>query len=373
MADLFFYGSLRHPPLLEIVLGRLPRMQVAQLPDHAVYWAEGQGFPMIVPEPGGVAKGVLVQGLGEADIARLDYYEGAFSFDLSPREVRLQGGVARALVYFPKAAHWHCGALWSLADWVRRRGAINTAAAREIMGWFGRLSAQEMARRDGSIGLRAAARVAAEARAPDPARDLARDVEVLDHRRAYIGFYAADEVDLRHRRYDGTMSDPVSRNAVMTGQAAVVLPYDPRSDLVLLVEQFRAPVFMAGDPAPWVWEPVAGLVDPGERPEETARREAMEETGVKISALEPVGQAYSSTGMTNEFLHLFIGLCELSQPLSGGGGLAGEGEDIRAQIIEFAALMTGVDNHEYRDLPLLTCANWLARHRDRLRAAAGPA
>lgn len=371
MADLFLYGTLRHLPLLEIVLGRLPHVMPAVLPGHGVHWARGQSFPMIVENPAQSTEGIYLQGLGDEDIARLNFYEGAFAYDLIPREVHLGDASAKAMVYFPASGAQTIGAPWSLGDWTRRYGAINTAAAQEIMAWFGRLSAAEMARRDGALNIRAAARVAAMARAPDPARDLTQDVEVLDHRRPYIGFYAADEMDLRYRCHDGTMSQPVNRNGLITGQAAVVLPYDPRRDQVLLVEQFRAPVFMGGDPAPWVWEPVAGLVDPGETPEATARREAREEAGVTVGKLEPAGQAYSSTGMSNEFLHLFIGLCDLSKPLEGGGGLAGEGEDIRVEILGFAALMAGVDGNRYRDLPLLACANWLARHRARLRAEAG--
>ena len=79
MADVFFYGTLCHPPLLRAVLGREVRVAPAWLAGHSVFWAEGQHFPMIV-EGGEGARGVLAEGLGPDDIARLDHYEGGFDY-----------------------------------------------------------------------------------------------------------------------------------------------------------------------------------------------------------------------------------------------------------------------------------------------------
>ena len=65
--------------------------------------------------------------------------------------------------------------------------------------------------------------------------------------------------------------------------------------------------------------------------------------------------------------HLFVGLADLDGS-ARGSGLASEGEDIRSRILSFDALLAGVDAHGYCDMPLVTTALWLARHRDRLRA-----
>ena len=67
MANFFFYGTLCHAPLLDLVLGRAAAGQPAHLPDHAVFWAEGGAFPLIVAQPGGQAEGVLLTDLTEAD------------------------------------------------------------------------------------------------------------------------------------------------------------------------------------------------------------------------------------------------------------------------------------------------------------------
>lgn len=374
MSDLFFYGTLRHVALLECVLGRAAAdidLTPAHLPEHAVSAVRDMPFPMIHAQPGAQGPGVLVRGLSAEDIARLNFYEGGFDYDL--RDMTLtcaDGAQARAQVYFPAPGLWTPAEPWSLERWAERWGALSVRAATEVMAHYGRLSPAEIAQRFPAIRRRAASWLAARARPADPDRDLARDVHTQAHDFAFLNFFGMEEARLQFRRHDGSLSDPVERCALMVGAASVVLPYDPVRDQVLLVEQFRAPVFLAGDPAPWVWEPVAGLVDPGETPAEAALREAREEAGLMLARLEPVGQMYSSTGSSGEFLHLFIGIADLTDTVTvSGAGVAAEGEDIRSRLFGFEDLMAGVDNDRWRDMPLVTCALWLARHRDRLRAA----
>lgn len=242
---------------------------------------------------------------------------------------------------------------------------IERYAAQEIMGWFNRMAPEELGQRLTPIRIRAAARAAR--RQDDRRGDRRGDVKVHRTHRPYLNFFAVEERDLSFRQLNGQMSDVLNRGGLMVGQACVVLPYDPVADTVLLIEQFRAPVFMMGDPNPWIWEPVAGLVDPGETPEQAAHREAMEEAGLTLNHLERAGGVYSSTGASGEYLNLFIGLTRLDQPAQTGG-LASEGEDIRSKIIPFDALMHAIDADEYVDMPLVTCALWLARHRARLQA-----
>lgn len=372
MADLFLYGTLRHVPLLELVLGRsaaqlnpLP----AQLADHGVFQVVDQPFPAIAAAPGSRASGILLRGLSDDDLAALNFYEGGFDYALETLSVELEdGSSAAAQIYFPAPGLWPLGAPWDLAAWEQQWGALSLRAAQEVMAYRGRMSADEVARVFPSIRRRAAAWLAGQGRAADPQHDLSRDVVVHGHKRAYMNFFAMEEMDLQFRRYDGTLSPVINRCAAMVGHAAVVLPYDPIRDQVLLVEQFRAPPFIMGDRSPWMWEPVAGVIDPGESAEQTAIREAREEAGVTIRQLEPVAQAYPSSGALAEYIHVFIGLCDLND-IRGGGGMAGEGEDIRSQILSYEALMQGIDDQTYKDMPLVMAALWLARHRDRLRTA----
>ncbi len=374
MTALFFYGTLRCVPLLEIVLGRSlgpGDLEPGTVEGHGVYWVRGRDFPIILPGAGATAPGLLLRAASAEDVARLEYYEGGFDYDLRPVPVRTGSGeAATAQVFFPRPDTWQAGAPWSYEDWHAAWGRITLRAAEEAMAWYGRITAKELAARFAPMRGRAGAWVAAQDRAGDPARDLARDVEVSDHRRAYANYIAVEEMDLRFRRHDGRMSAPVTRGALMVGHAAILLPYDPVRDRVLLIEQFRAPLYMAGDPAPWLWEPVAGMVDPGESPEQTAHREAREEAGLTLARLERAGGVYTSAGVSGEFHHLFVAIADLDGADGGGGGLSSEGEDILARTFGFEELMAGVDQGRLRNIQLVTLALWLARHRDRLRAAA---
>lgn len=370
MTDLFFYGTLRHAPLLELVLGTSdprPQITAASLPDHAVFSVQGQPFPMIQRTPGARAEGLLVRGLTPLQLDRLNFYEGGFAYDLQMVEVRLPtGAIAMAQVFFPQEGLWIPETPWQLEEWVLEWGPLSLHAAAEVMDFHGRLTPAQVARSFPAIRQRAAARLAAAARPADPDRDLARDVVVERHTRAYVNYFGLDELDLRFRRNDGTMSAVLNRGALVTGQVAIVLPYDPLRDRVLLVEQFRVPVYMIGDPAPWMLEAVAGMIDPGETPEQAAERELLEEAHLTAHRLEPAGKAYSSCGSSTQFAHLFVALADISTE-TDSGGLASEGEDIRTVILPFDALMELIDTQQIKDLGLVAIANWLARHRDRLR------
>lgn len=370
MTDIFVYGTLRFVPLLELVTGKAAAdldIQPALLPDHQVYAVAGEAFPMIQDCSGAEAQGLLIRGLTAADTAALDFYEGGFDFTLKPLQVRLgSGGTYPVDVYFPAPGLWQAGDVWDLDAWAVKWGAMTLRAAADIMSYQGRISAKEAARAMPSARRRASSWLALQAQPEDPARDLSKDVIVHAHKRAHAGFFAYEEMDLQFRRNDGTMSPVMNREAFMNGNAAVVLPYDPVTDQVLLVEQFRAAIYMGGETRPWMWEPVAGLVDPGETPEEAARRESLEEAGLTVEELELVGDIYPSSGCLTEKLHVYVGIADFSQRAEGGG-LAEEGEDIRSEVLPFDILMERIDANAYQDMPLVTAGLWLARHRERLR------
>ncbi|WP_420584176.1 NUDIX domain-containing protein [Ruegeria sp.] len=371
MSDLFFYGTLRHVPLLERVLGHgadTLKVSDAALADHSVRAVQGEIFPMIQPETGSSADGLLVQGLSDVDLERLAYYEGGFDYGLQNRMVTTrEGAFVQSQVFFPEPGKWVPGEEWSLTDWVEGWGDIVTLAAEEEMAYFGRIAPEVMLRSTRAIQTRAWAKLLARKRRTGEPRDIDKDVIVHRHKRAYVDYFGMEEIDLQHRQHDGTMGPVLHRASLLQGSAVAVLPYDPVRDRVLIVEQFRPPVFLIDDPEPWLWEAVAGMIDPGETPEHAAHREVMEEAGVSLKALEYAGGAYSSGGSSTGYMCLYVGLGDLTETTTTGG-LASEGEDIRTEILPFEAFMERVDGNDFKDLPLLTLAHWLARHRDRLRA-----
>lgn len=374
--DLFFYGTLCDRGLLSIVLGEDQTDVVirdAVLEDHAVYWVKDQAYPIIVQEAGARAQGVLVQGLTKTHVERLDFYEGGFGYELRDYRVATNEGVADCQIYWPDDAKLICGDLWDLSQWQVRFGETIRLAAQETMSYFGALTHQELAVRYPMIVRRAASRLRAQRRSgPATVRSDKALTDVIQEEvtRSHLGFYALDVLALRHPKFDGGYSDLLRREVFLSADAAIVLPYDPVTDQVLMVEQFRMGPTGRGDPRPWCLEPVAGLVDAGEEPETTAHREAMEEAGLTFSALETVANGYSSPGASSGYFFLYVGLCDLSDHQSDASGCADEGEDIRSHVLGFNQAMQLVDTGEINILPTILCLNWLARHRSRLRGAA---
>jgi ADP-ribose pyrophosphatase len=89
------------------------------------------------------------------------------------------------------------------------------------------------------------------------------------------------------------------RDVVVHGPAVAIVAVD-RDEHVTLVRQHRVPA--GGE----VLELPAGLLEPGETPLETARRELAEETGLHGGDWVEIGVFFTSPGFTDEKLHLFL-------------------------------------------------------------------
>ncbi len=362
---LFLFGTLRHRALLDAVIGvsthlRISKAELSGFALHAV--AEGP-FPAIVPSQAASCLGSLVEGLTSSDLERLAFYEGAFGYALED-VVLTDGGLARA--YMPEPGRWTAKGDWSLDDWVRDWGSLSVISACEVMSYMGKRAPDEIAAMFPMIRARAWSRLNA-AQGKHDEQTLRGTVDVQHHHRTYAQYFALDEYDLSHERFDGSMTQTVKRAVFLSPDAALVLPYDPVRDRVLVVEQMRMGPLARGDKTLWQLEPIAGRLDPGETPETAARREAMEEAGLSLGALHPVAETYCSPGNSSEFYYIYVGLADLPEDIAGVGGLEAEHEDIRAHLMPFDDLLKLCDDQGAANAPLVLSAYWLARHRDRLR------
>ncbi len=370
MAELFLYGTLLHAPLLEVVAGTRPRMRPAVMHDHAAYWAADDDYPLVRAEPGGRLEGALIS-VDEAARVRIDYYEGGFGYASFERVVETEDGPVCAQVYFPPEDGTTPGAPWSVADWAADWGPVSVEAAREMMAHFGHRPAREVAGRYVAILSRVGSKLRAREPGPATLRRAAApgDVQCERLREPYANFFSVEEAELRFRRFDGSMTPVVTRASFIATDAVTVLPYDPRRERVMVIEQFRPGPWSRGDANPWSLEPIAGRIDGGESPEIAARREAGEEAGLALSRLVPIGQYYPSPGAVTEYIYSYLGIAELPDTASGLGGAPSETEDIRAHVIPVARLMELLSSGEARNGPLVLSALWLMREREALRGA----
>lgn len=362
----FLHGPLRDAGLREIVLGAALGGAPARLPGHALREGPDPDHPALVPDAQQAVEGLLVE-LDAPARARLDVWHGLAGHAPRPAQPEAEAGPVAATIWTGPAGE----APWDAADWARRLAPLARLAAEDAMALLGARPAEETARRWPVIRARAQARLNAAAQpGPTTLRRATRpgDVEVIARRTPYAGFFAVEDYTLRHARFGGGMSEPISRTAFVSVDAVTVLPYDPARDRVLLIEQFRTGPFARGDPQCWSLEAIAGRIDPGESPEQSARREALEEAGLALGELIRLFGYYPTPGAKTEFLHAYLARADLPDGAAGLGGAPEEHEDIRGHLVPFARLEDLVATGEIANAPLLLSVLELRARRPALRA-----
>jgi len=103
------------------------------------------------------------------------------------------------------------------------------------------------------------------------------------------------------------------------GPAAAVLLYDPARRVVTLVRQFRLAAYLA-DGSLALLEACAGMLD-GDDPESCARREALEETGLRIATARHAFDIFTSPGVLTETISCFVAAYSPSDRVGAGGGV----------------------------------------------------
>ena len=196
------------------------------------------------------------------------------------------------------------------------------------------------------------------------------DAVIDSQTRAWSGRFAVDLIRFHHRRFNGAMSEPRTWELWRRGPAVGLVPYDPVTDQVVLIEQFRLPALVAGlDPT--MIELPAGLIEDGEPPETAMHRELEEEMRLTADRLEKIGAFLLTPGGCDEVLHLYAG--RVTAPPADENGIAGhagaeaEGEDIRIRVWPadkaIAEALKGTLANSVTTIGML----WLAAKREELR------
>ena len=150
------------------------------------------------------------------------------------------------------------------------------------------------------------------------------------------------------------------------GRAVAVLPYDPGRRVALLVQQFRAPAFHLDGTAA-ILEAPAGLLDEAD-PEAGARREVLEEVGVRLAGVERVTSGWTMPGISTERMDLFLATYGPSDRVAAGGGLADENERITVVEMALGDLAAACDRGEITDIKTFALVQTLRLRRPDLFA-----
>ena len=187
----------------------------------------------------------------------------------------------------------------------------------------------------------------------------------LDSRETiYTGFYSLERLHFRHTLHQGGWTPMIDREHFVRGNVAAVLPYDPNTDQVALIEQFRIGA-MHQQPDPWLLEAIAGMFETDEKPAEVAVREAHEEAGLELNDVQLISHYLASPGITTEEVFIYFAETDLSNA-GGVFGLDNENEDILVRIVPADEAIGMLDTREVRNAISIIALQWLRFHRSQL-------
>ena len=185
-----------------------------------------------------------------------------------------------------------------------------------------------------------------------------RKVSIEQKRYILDDFFKIEEAYLRFEQFNGKMSPLVRRLNLQRGDSVAVLVFNQTTDKLILVSQFRYPTYQNNHG--WTIEAIAGMVDPGETPNETAQRELEEETGLNIDTFEHITTFYPSPGGSSEQIFLFYS--EVSGERAKyreTGGLIGHGEDVKAVEVTLQDALAKIKSGEIVDAKTIIAIYWL--------------
>lgn len=191
-----------------------------------------------------------------------------------------------------------------------------------------------------------------------------REARLLDD------YFKVDEAHFSYELFGGGMSPTIRRLSFERGDSAAAVVYNRDTQRVLLIEQFRYPVYRRGPG--WLTEAVAGIVQPEETPEAALRREVREEMGYEIDMLHHIGDFYLSPGGSSERVFLYYAEVTRANKVDVGGGVTAEGEDIRIVEYSLDALRDELTFARIHDAKTLIGIIWLLSQGLQDVAGSGP-
>lgn len=171
-------------------------------------------------------------------------------------------------------------------------------------------------------------------------------VRIIDAITLSDNWYILKKYVVDYLRRDGTCQR-LEREVYDRGNGAVILLYNRQKNSVILIRQFRLPVYVNGHDG-FLIEAAAGLLEEQD-PVSRIKAEAEEETGFRITDVEKVFEAFMSPGSVTEKLYFFIAEYQDNNRQSDGGGLPEEGEDVEVLEIPFPEALAAIRNGEIID------------------------
>lgn len=186
-------------------------------------------------------------------------------------------------------------------------------------------------------------------------------VVVLDKIQAYKGFFTLEKSTLKYEKLDGSLSEKIVRENFYRGDSVAALVYDRAADKILLIRQFRYPVYTVDPDNAWILELVAGSCDKEEKPIESMIRELFEEVHIKTEPdkLMSLGEFFVSPGGTSERIFLYALETDLANYDKNTGGLLEENEDIEIVLTSFKQAFNMLEQNKIVDAKTVIALQYL--------------
>ena len=177
----------------------------------------------------------------------------------------------------------------------------------------------------------------------------------LASKRIYGGRVVNLRVDEIEKPRDGG-----SRNVeVVEHVGGVAIVARPTPNEIVLVRQHRHAVDTD------LWEVPAGMIEPGEPPIDTARRELLEETGYRATTLRYLWSVFTTPGFCEERIHLFV-----ADGLTAGEAAPEDDEEFELRIWSLDEAWALVETDRLRDAKTQIALAWARSEAQRSRVQA---
>ena len=190
------------------------------------------------------------------------------------------------------------------------------------------------------------------------------DFEIIKREVPYQGIFRMAVYTYRFKLFNDGWSKQIVREVMERRSAVAILPYDPISDKVILIGQFRVGAINQSNP--WLIEIVAGILDTEDPPSSVAIREAKEEANCDIIDLHPISEYFVSPGGCNEYVWVFCG-CVDATNAGGIHGLQDEDENIRVLALDAEQAFQLLNEGKIVTSPAIVSLQWLQLNRTWLR------
>ena len=160
-------------------------------------------------------------------------------------------------------------------------------------------------------------------------------------------FYRGRVVDLRVDEIDQPRGGGRRKVEVVEHVGGVCVIAMPTPSEIVLVKQHRHAVDAD------LWEVPAGMIERGEPPIETARRELIEETGYRTDSLRFLWSIFTTPGFCNERIHFFV-----AEGLRAGEAEPEDDEEFELRTWRVEDAWALVERDELRDAKTQVALAW---------------